>query len=80
MTPKMLVKKYHDEICDENGKISIFKEKTKELHRKMFDEMFSKFQIDGLIIRVGETHLFDIPFHVGALINICMNIFSKCRK
>ena len=59
--PKMLVEKYHDEICDENGKISIFKEKTKELHSKMFDEMFKKFPVDGLIIRVGETYLFDTP-------------------
>jgi len=63
--PKMLVEKYHDEICDEKGKISIFREKTKELHRKMFDEMFEKFPIDGLIIRVGETYLFDTPFHIG---------------
>ena len=63
--PKLLVEKYRDEICDENGKISIFKEKTKEIHRKMFDEMFEKFDIDGLVIRVGETYLFDTPFHVG---------------
>lgn len=63
--PKLLVEKYSDEICDESGKISIWKEKTKEFHRKMFDEMFSKFSVDGLIIRVGETYLHDTPFHVG---------------
>ena len=63
--PKLLVEKFQDEICDENGKISVFKEKTKELHRKMFDEMFEKYPIDGLVVRVGETYLFDTPFHIG---------------
>lgn len=63
--PKLLVEKFHNEICDENGKISVFREKTKEIHSRMFDEMFEKYPIDGLIVRVGETYLFDTPFHVG---------------
>jgi hypothetical protein len=63
--PKLLVDKYKNEICDENGRISIFKEKTKEIHRVMFDEMFEKYPVDGLIIRVGETYLHDTPYHVG---------------
>ena len=63
--PALLVDKYKKEICDENGRISIFKEKTKDIHRIMFDEMFEKYPIDGLIIRVGETYLHDTPYHVG---------------
>ena len=31
----------------------------------MFDELFEKYPIDGLIIRVGETYLFDNPYHIG---------------
>lgn len=63
--PKLLVDKYKDEICDEDGRISIFKAKTKEIHRVMFNEMFERYPIDGLIIRVGETYLHDTPHHVG---------------
>lgn len=64
--PKRLAEKYKDEIYDENGKISLKKEKTKELHRIMFDEMFEKYpDLDGLIVRVGETYLHDTPFHTG---------------
>lgn len=64
--PKKLVEHYKDEICDENGKISIDKEKTLELHRVLLDELFLKFpDVDGLIIRVGETYLHDTPYHTG---------------
>ncbi len=63
--PKLLVDRYKDKICDSSGKISIYKEKTKEIHRRMFDELFEKYPIDGLIIRVGETYLFDTPYHIG---------------
>ena len=63
--PALLVARYRNEMCDEKGRISIFKEKTKEIHRIMFDEMFEEYPIDGLIIRVGETYLHDTPYHVG---------------
>lgn len=63
--PKKLVEKYKNEICDENGRISIYREKTKEIHRIMINEMFEKYPIDGLIVRVGETYLHDTPFHTG---------------
>ena len=40
--------------------------KSRIFHRALFDEMFRDFpQIDGLIIRVGETYLFDTPYHSG---------------
>lgn len=63
--PKAVYEKYKDEICDDDGRISIYREKTKELHRAMFDEIFEEFSIDGLIIRVGETYLHDTPYHMG---------------
>ena len=64
--PKAVKEKYWKEICDENGKISLRKEKTLEIHRALFDEMFRRFpDVDGLIIRVGETYLHDTPFHTG---------------
>lgn len=63
--PKKLVEKYQDEICDENGKISIFKEKTKEIYRILLNELFEMYPLDGLIIRVGETYLHDTPHHTG---------------
>ena len=64
--PKKIVEHYKDEICDENGQISIDKEKTLELHRVLFDELFSTYpNVDGLIIRIGETYLNDAPYHIG---------------
>lgn len=63
--PEALVEKYKSEICDSDGKISIHREKTKQIHRIMFDELFSKYPVDGLIIRVGETYLHDTPYHTG---------------
>jgi hypothetical protein len=64
--PKKLVEIYQDEICGEDGRISLDKPKTLELHKVLFDELFERFpQLDGFIIRVGETYLFDTPFHIG---------------
>lgn len=64
--PRKLVEQYGDEICIENGKISIDQPKTLEIHRIMLEELFSRFPaVDGLIIRVGETYLYDTPYHVG---------------
>lgn len=64
--PKKLVEYFGNAICDENGKISIEKEKTRELHRVMLDEIFEKVpELDGLIVRVGETYLHDTPYHIG---------------
>ncbi len=63
--PKKLVEIYRDAICDENGRISIEKDKTLEIHRALFAEIFADFDIDGLIVRHGETYLLDTPFHTG---------------
>lgn len=63
--PEKLVKKYKKQICDERGKISIFKEKTKAIYKILFKELFEMYPLDGLIIRVGETYLYDTPYHTG---------------
>jgi hypothetical protein len=64
--PKKLVELYHDEICDSNGKISFERPKTIEIHKIMFDELFETFpDLDGLVIRTGETYLNNVPHHTG---------------
>lgn len=64
--PKRLVQKYKDEICDKNGNISFDRPLTLKIHRILFDELFSKFpDLDGLVIRTGETYLNNVPFHTG---------------
>ena len=64
--PKKLVSLYHDEICDEKGKISFERPKTVEIHKIMLDEVFETFpDLDGLVIRTGETYLNNVPYHTG---------------
>lgn len=64
--PKKLVELYKDEICDENGKISFSKPKTWEIHKMMLNELFNTFpDMDGLVIRTGETYTHSIPHHMG---------------
>jgi len=65
--PKRLVAHFKNEICDpQTGRIRLDHPKTLELHRMMFDELAERFpQVDGYIIRVGETYLYDTPHHVG---------------
>lgn len=65
--PKAIVEQFKEDILDpKTGRISLNRPKTLEIHRALFDEIFTRFpDIDGLIIRVGETYLFDTPFHTG---------------
>ena len=64
--PKKLVDIYRSEICDENGKISFERPKTIEIHRIMLNELFDTFpELDGLVIRTGETYLNNVPYHTG---------------
>jgi hypothetical protein len=65
--PKRLVEHFRDEICDpETGRILLDRPRTLELHRVLFDEIAGRFpEVDGFIIRVGETYLMDTPFHTG---------------
>jgi hypothetical protein len=64
--PKKIVEKYKTQLCDANGKITFEKPLTVELHKIMFDELFQKFpDLDGLVIRTGETYLNNVPYHTG---------------
>jgi len=64
--PKKLVSLYRTEICDKNGKISFERPKTVEIHRIMLNELFDTFpDLDGLVIRTGETYLNNVPYHTG---------------
>jgi hypothetical protein len=64
--PKRVVKKYGRSICNEVGEVDIERPKTQEILKFMFDEIFSEFpELDGLIIRTGETYLHDAPYFQG---------------
>jgi hypothetical protein len=65
--PTRIADQFADRLRDpQSGRISVDQPFTLELHRAMFEEMFRLFpEVDGLIIRVGETYLFDTPFHTG---------------
>lgn len=65
--PKRLVEHFKNEICDpQTGRILLDQPKTLELHKILFAELTARFpQVDGYIIRVGETYLFDTPHHIG---------------
>jgi hypothetical protein len=65
--PKRLVEHFKDEICDpETGRIVLDRPRTLEIHQTLFDELSERFpQVDGYIIRVGETYLYDTPYHTG---------------
>ena len=65
--PKRLVEHFRAEICDPaSGRILLDRPRTLDLHRVLFQELGARFpQVDGYIIRVGETYLMDTPFHAG---------------
>ena len=64
--PKKLVELYKDEITDKDGKISFERPRTVEIHRLMLKELFDTFpDLDGLVIRTGETYLNNVPYHTG---------------
>jgi hypothetical protein len=42
--------------------------RTREILRAAVDEMFTRFpQLDGLVVRIGETYLDDAPHHTGGI-------------
>lgn len=60
--PKRLIEKYGIEKSFGNPQDSI----TVKLLRFQIHEMFSQFpQMDGIVVRIGETYLEDAPFHKG---------------
>lgn len=64
--PKRLVELYRDQLCDDNGNISFSRPFTWKVHRIMIEELFDLFpDMDGLVIRTGETYTHNIPYHCG---------------
>jgi hypothetical protein len=76
--PTVILKKYKNELVREqetasgikaiHGKLipDIDKPLTQKLLRIQIDEIFKTFpELDGLVIRFGETYLFDTPYHSG---------------
>ena len=64
--PSALVEKHRDELTNEKGKIDISKPYTQTCVRELMKEMFERFpQLDGLVIRTGETYLHDAPYYTG---------------
>lgn len=64
--PSALVEKHKAELTNEQGKIDISKPYTQLCVRELMREMFHTFpQLDGLVIRTGETYLHDAPYYTG---------------
>jgi hypothetical protein len=64
--PKRVIEQMGSEICDDSGRIDITRPATLGLYRKVLAALFARFpEVDGLMVRVGETYLFDAPFHAG---------------
>ena len=62
--PKKLIEKFkiQDTFGDPNNAI------TEKLIRAQINEMFNQFpDLDGLVVRIGETYLHDAPYHQGAI-------------
>lgn len=62
--PKRLIEKYTIEktFGDPNNPL------TEKLIRAQINEMFDQFpDLDGLVVRIGETYLHDAPYHLGAI-------------
>lgn len=73
--PTRIIDRHRDEICDEFGNIDLTKPATLALHRQMLEDLFDRYpDVNGLIIRVGETYLFDTPFHSG---NAAVALYDK---
>jgi len=65
--PTRLIEHFRADICDpQTGRISLDRPQTLALHRMLFEELCARYPlVDGFIIRVGETYLYDTPYHTG---------------
>ncbi|MBQ3807433.1 MAG: FAD-dependent oxidoreductase [Kiritimatiellae bacterium] len=64
--PERLVALHRDELCDRTGRITFAKPMTERVHRMMLDELFTVLpELDGVVVRTGETYLNNTPWHVG---------------
>lgn len=66
LLPKKLVELYHIENSFGNPTDTL----TQRILRYQLREIFRQFpQMDGLIVRIGETYLQDAPYHQGSIID-----------
>lgn len=65
--PKVLIEKHGDRLLNPStGRIDLDAPDTIKVHEILIRELFQRFpEVDGLIIRVGETYLYDTPYHIG---------------
>ena len=65
--PRVLIEKHGDRLLDPStGRIDLDAPDTMKVHEILLRELFRRFpEVDGLIIRVGETYLYDTPYHMG---------------
>ena len=64
--PKRLIKKYHIEKSFNDPNDSL----TKKFIKAQINEVFDQFpDLDGLVVRIGETYLQDAPYHQGGIKN-----------
>lgn len=62
--PKRLIEKYNIEDTFGNPNNPLIE----KLIRAQINEMFDQFpDLDGLVVRIGETYLHDAPYHLGAI-------------
>ncbi|MCG9793152.1 hypothetical protein [Flavobacterium algicola] len=62
--PKRLIEKFKIEKTFGNPNDAL----TEKLIRAQINEMFDQFpDLDGLVVRIGETYLHDAPYHLGAI-------------
>lgn len=89
--PEELIQKYKAEMCNSSGRVDIGKTFTQKAIRSLINQIFDRYtQMDGLIVRTGETYLHDAPYHKGGspLVNgysdhvILINILREevCEK
>ena len=64
--PRRMKELYGAEICGSDGRIDFMKPKTRDIYRALIAEIFKTFpDLDGIVVRTGETYTFNIPHHVG---------------
>lgn len=64
--PKAVIEARRADICDARGRVDITRPAALELHRELFAAMAARYpDVDGFVIRVGETYLYDTPHHGG---------------
>lgn len=64
--PRRVFDLMSDDICDSAGRIDVTRPATLDLYAKILGALFARFpDLNGIMVRVGETYLFDAPYHVG---------------